>query len=807
VKVGTEKRPKAGFARSTAETVLLRKLPCDASISDRTEALAIGLDLVMAHHGAPQQIRVELKAQLATILSVITEEILWMKYVKYILAYPLAQYLRNEPPPSVDGLPLSPFRGNLLRWLTKRLRAFNRTNTHLWYSWYQAKRATIACSDEFVETVYNEHLATLTSPDPGLEEIIDQIFGDATFLSVLDCVKKGTAKRYKKGFAHLPSTNSSFEAVRSAGGQYGALMKECGLHPKDLYYEVKDQPSLSWPPGEELSKMEFRPYCFSRRGILTNPLVEFRQAYGSEFWSLRNIDLDKAYDALNTDYWFAYRDPLKPDYNSGLRQKFNTDEPLSCTIQAVLEPMKVRVISKGNALPYYTMKPLQIALHSTMRRMACFRLIGRPFSPTDIMDLARKAKPSDQWFSIDYKASTDYLSWRYSKKILEYVTSDLDEETRAQALSVLGPHRLHYPVDGGPCIEYRGTQTNGQLMGSILSFPILCLANLGVYLLNTQRVQESWKPYQRLSHVLVNGDDMLYASDPALWQSHITLGKGVGLVMSVGKAYLHPTYFNINSISGHYNLAAKKKFNHKVTPWQIDFLNVGLFMGQHKIQGKMENDDRDMESPIAIYASSHHMDESGNIATNINKLLEGSLPGKGRLLLDWFLRDSDNIQRIRGETLVIDNFAPTDRYVFNKYGVKKLISFRNLFLPLSVGGCGVVPPRGFQFRVTTVDKLRAFNLLIELYRTGSNFQIGGYPLNGHEVVQVEKFVEKPWYRVPGSDYKPAKTLSSWEVLKPLRFSRYDAISGFTKVNGVRSSQYYHRLFHDGLKVLVEHWHV
>jgi len=198
--------------------------------------------------------------------------------------------------------------------------------------------------------------------------------------------------------------------------------------------------------------------------------------------------------------------------------------------------MKVRVISKGNALEYYAMKPLQKALHTTMRKMDLYRLIGRPLSPTDIMDLDDVAiekglRGDEEWISVDYSAATDGLSWKYSGRIFEYVIQDLSPEMKSLAMEVLGPHSLIYPKKDRTGYEElpRGIMRRGQLMGSILSFPILCLANTGLYLRVTRDYHTGWTYEQRMSSVLVNGDDQLYLAPMSVFNEHIAIGKKVGL--------------------------------------------------------------------------------------------------------------------------------------------------------------------------------------------------------------------------------------------------------------------------------------
>ena len=108
---------------------------------------------------------------------------------------------------------------------------------------------------------------------------------------------------------------------------------------------------------------------------------------------------------------------------------------------------------------------------------------------------------------------------------------------------------LHYPKDGPTAT----LQTDGQLMGSNLSFPILCVINLIGYWTTLEeytglRFEPNCLP------VLVNGDDILFRipkprpDDPhtfyELWNKNITL---FGFELSVGKNYIHDRVFTVNS--------------------------------------------------------------------------------------------------------------------------------------------------------------------------------------------------------------------------------------------------------------------
>jgi hypothetical protein len=694
------------------------------TISQRTDALVRGLDLILEHHGAPSHVRDELSKQIHHYLDSSCDETVWLKRSKFALTYPLSKYLRNVPPPLPDVM-FEP-SGLLRNWMKPRLLCFNRKNTHLWYSWLQAKRSTLPASDEIVSSTYDKHLATLTRRDLGDDETISRILSEPTFARLLLKLRKRISKLldgsppFEERFA---SNSACFERTRNQGGQHSELYIKSGSNNN---YGLT-----------ELFSMRCDPLVYGR-GIRYNVVSEVRIPIGKDDWETlsshaEGIDLTK---------------------------------PIKCTIQAVLEPMKVRVISKGEALPYYTCRPLQKALHSSMRDLSCFRLIGRPFFPTDLIDLKKKALPSDQWFSIDYSAATDGLSWKYSGAIFKYLISGLPIRQQKLAVAVLGPHSLHYPIKGSREIEFKGIQQNGQLMGSILSFPILCLANLGVYLDVTRSSHVGWSDKSRLSHVLVNGDDMVYAADPSLWDKHIDVASKVGLEMSVGKAYIHREYVNINSTSVHYPLYKEG------TPWLIKYLNSGLFFGQHKVQGR--SDERRKESLESSLVDSEELsyllgkahinnDPCNGLVVNINTLLEGSLPGRDSPLLRKFLRMHS--EDIRKEcTMVI------------KYGRKTHLMTRNLFIPQALGGMGVNAPPSWKFRINKTDQLVA-TAIIE--RCGAPY-CSGLPTPGYPIQDLETSKTVPWVmRQPLNDMYSMEIDKNIIVLSKTRLRGLSSIFFFS----------------------------
>jgi hypothetical protein len=644
----------------------------EINLTQRTDALVRGLTLTLLHHGASRFIRDELSRQVHTYLDGTKTEDIWLKCAKHMLTYPMAVYLRNEPP--VGPEQIFQATGPLHKWLKLRLKKVSYANSHLWYSWLQAKRCTLPVSENVVRSTYEKHFATLSSEDKGDDDTINAIFDDRTFRSTLKKIRRQMMIRLgksKRNVEYAASNSACFENTRGKGGQHQHLADLAGV-PLSL--------------SSELHSMRVDHITFGR-SVRYNVVSEIRMPYGHSEWSTLGDHIE--------------------EHDSAQRTK--------CTIQAVLEPMKVRVISKEEAIPCYGNRALQKALHGSMRKMPCFRLIGRPVCGSDIVDVAKKAEVGDNWFSIDYSAATDGLSWKYSGRILEFLIAKMNERDRDFARCELAPHDLYYPSfdkfsgrTGKP--EYRGEQNNGQLMGSILSFPILCLANLGVYLLNTQNYQSGWSNSERLGHVLINGDDMVYAAKEKLWATHAEIGKRVGLEMSVGKAYCHSMYLNINSVGYHYRLDTDDK---RRSVREVAFLNAGLFYGQHKVQGRVDTGDEEALS--------------SSYCGTLNTVLDGSLPSKRKDVLAMYL--SEHAEDIKKECEVSENVRG-----------RQAVFTRNLFYPISRGGMGVVPPEGWSYRTKPCQKLYAA-WIEKQYSVPLTTQ---RPLPGYDLIQVLPVAPVPW---------------------------------------------------------------
>lgn len=602
---------------------------------DRVRVFVHGVALVLRHHGAPYDVVESVRRQLFDYLEV-PHEGTFLKRAKYTILWPLAYFLGNEPPAEPD-LPFR-FHGKAWRWMRQRFNCKSRRNIHLWYSFLQSKRAGAPVTPDIVLENFQKHRDQMQMPDPLRDEgeLFDEVMDNLS--AVIDRIVYRSRHELRRVFqrpelaVHKASEHASFEVSRKGGGQAGLLRDLLGI-----------KSALREP--ESLGRMTVYDELTYKGGRVLGGLATISVVRPGELDDLQDLLRERVYS-----------------YEKAIPR-------LNAQVEAVLEPFKVRTISKGQGLEYYLAKPVQKIFHSCMREMEPFSLIGRPFDPTDLMDVyaaqKRFGEPEKEfWLSIDYSAATDGLSASLSQEILYSLLNEVSTGAFAETgsksilhllLGVLAPHRIFYPEVAGVQLE-PVDQQNGQLMGSILSFPILCLANLGLYLTVRKRLRPKASLKDLLSAVRINGDDMLYIGTQAEWELHKELGRMVGLEMSPGKAYIHSRYANINSVSVVMDLREANP-----TPEIIPFLNVGLMVGNHKVLGRVGGDSEEIQTHPYISV--------------INEVVRGAWKGKQPDVFKQYI-------------------------AMHRHEIRAEARGRNLFLPISLGGFGVTTMRGIDVALT-----------------------------------------------------------------------------------------------------------
>jgi hypothetical protein len=223
-----------------------------------------------------------------------------------------------------------------------------------------------------------------------------------------------------------------------------------------------------------------------------------------------------------------------------------------------------------------------------MKKIPCFELIGgKP-----VAEVVQERFPFDgvPIVSGDYSAATDGVNMEATKVVFNNITKHL-------ALTDVIHERLFTSLCGAN-MQYGQTldsykkklperllksiplppdtvQTNGQLMGNILSFPILCIINLAGWVsahLSHGPGPAFWSPdvdwprrrlYYSLFHgvnrghfsptelasfnVLINGDDILFKASTDLYARWREAIVPYGFTLSMGKNYISSSFFTVNS--------------------------------------------------------------------------------------------------------------------------------------------------------------------------------------------------------------------------------------------------------------------
>jgi hypothetical protein len=219
---------------------------------------------------------------------------------------------------------------------------------------------------------------------------------------------------------------------------------------------------------------------------------------------------------------------------------------------------KIRVITKGSRL-LKNLQPLQLALHSHLKTYPEFALIGRPIKPlgpleTCDLDILGPSHLGEV-LSVDYTNATDDVDGSFQSRLIVEIINrsgskeleDLLETARRECS--LG-RRIHYK-------DRSVIQRKGTLMGSLLSFPLLCLTNAYIIRCATKN------PF------LVNGDDAAFRcrrDEREVWE---TTASELGMKPSPGKVYHSDRFITLCS---RYFTFRGGKFR------EVDFTPVSLYL-------------------------------------------------------------------------------------------------------------------------------------------------------------------------------------------------------------------------------------
>lgn len=314
--------------------------------------------------------------------------------------------------------------------------------------------------------------------------------------------------KYEDWFGAQPwtmaSSHASFERSRSSGGNLQLLRDLDGEFSRHMYLECDSLAAMYWDPSRGTTH-EVRW-----------PGRTLEQVYNSV----------QRYSVLS----------------SAERNGFAKAKP-------IFEPLKVRMISAGDILSNGLFGNLQKLLWKKLQRFDQFSLTGKSVMCDDIRDLdyeslVRLGKGYKYWVSGDYSAATDNLNTDATRAVIDAIS--VDPITRAVLVRGLQKTRIDFDSIQLEGVPEPFDMTNGQLMGCVFSFPILCIINLAVYRASLEAETGERYRIQDLP-VRVNGDDILFKTTKSHYFTWSGLIKGVGFEKSVGKNYMSKSMAMINS--------------------------------------------------------------------------------------------------------------------------------------------------------------------------------------------------------------------------------------------------------------------
>jgi hypothetical protein len=192
---------------------------------------------------------------------------------------------------------------------------------------------------------------------------------------------------------------------------------------------------------------------------------------------------------------------------------------------------KPRPLSKFKASAL-ALRPLHKTIYGHLKRFG-WLLVGPP--TREKLKRAGFKEGGGELVSGDYASATDGLSVEVAEVILETLMSSsifVPENVKLGALRALRPLLLYG--------EDEVSVSTGQMMGSYLSFPLLCLQNYLAFRWSLRGLGVRKVP------VLINGDDILFqlTAHYSKWERSL---RGVGLTVETTKTSVEMQWGTINS--------------------------------------------------------------------------------------------------------------------------------------------------------------------------------------------------------------------------------------------------------------------
>lgn len=513
-------------------------------------------------------------------------------YLKFHTAWLFAYVNQQDDlPDSSWSQPGVFMTGPFTRYLRKlTLRKDRQFLLRCFYTLMQWKRGCVPLKVNNIVDNAVKHAKLMTSSFTTPDSIL------ATLERVSTKIGNQLGREMEKGFKiPAPSTRACYERSINDGGSRGfisetiakPLTEHIGRFEDTLYVKKTDIQFEESEMDKDVNNT-----------IYYNPLTHVRA----------QVDVE-----LSTcDPKFIFK-----TIESELYRKQEAKEKYCAKVVAIPEPFKVRIITKSEALLNYYGKPYQKAIHKLLRKTSWALPIGQPITTELIKSRFGVGLVKAGWKMVsgDYASATDRLNSDASIRCLKIILDQGGIATTAKSIllqTLVGQYleyseliegyksepqfkeakaRLFKSIsalmdEGDVVLTPSVQQTNGQLMGSILSFPILCIINAALFLHSViewiEQSQEGQALYPDLTSwdidldfcvrefgLLINGDDILFMGPQSLIDIWYQFVPQVGLIPSLGKNYVSEYFFTINS-----QLYHRAPLTGDVT--YIPFVNAGL---------------------------------------------------------------------------------------------------------------------------------------------------------------------------------------------------------------------------------------
>jgi len=358
-----------------------------------------------------------------------------------------------------------------------------------------SKRLFPAFTAEMVREKVSEFAQAVARPSPSILHRKKSIFREI-WHSVHEVLggEQGFVADYTKPFP--PSVSACWENSRSEGGIQAWVLEE-------VLSKHQDDPSL-------------------------------RRVFSQHSLTLEELDPKAGFPEL---VWQKLLRCLLEAMEMDLEGDFE-NFPVAAT--GLTEPLKVRIVTKANWF-LQLLSPVQKAWHSRMREHPIYELIGGADVESSLSGL--HLKKGEYVVSGDYSAATDNIYLEYTEEaaraMLEYTQFRLPPglerfETLLRQLALGTLTRSFLDLKGAAPVRI----TRGQMMGHILSFPLLCIINRSASCLAIPRSR----------FMKINGDDVIFPAKKPEYRQWKRATSLVGLEFSVGKNYFSRDLALVNSV-------------------------------------------------------------------------------------------------------------------------------------------------------------------------------------------------------------------------------------------------------------------